>query len=203
MTVSKSASSTPELRCPLRRDVGVEGQHAHAESLARRCGQRGRRCDPAPTSPSVFPISSVPIGSPLGAKSPAASCSIPGLTCLATASIRAIVCSAVDSVGPSGVLQKTTRWRVAASRSTLSMPIPVRTRMRRLGNPVKDVVVVADGGGGQNCLGRPGAADRVSRVSDQACDRLGKLERASESWGASLQMCVNLEVFTDSAPNRG
>ena len=44
----------------------------------------------------------------------------------------------------------------------------------QIGQPVKDVVVVADGGGGQNGLGRPGAADRVSRVGDQARDRLGE-----------------------------
>ena len=155
---------------------------------------------PSPTSPSVFPISSVPIGSPLGAKSPAASCSMPGLTCLATASIKATVCSAVDSVGPSGVLQKTTRWRVAASRSTLSMPIPVRTRMRRLGNRSKtsslyrmaEAARIAWAG---LALPTGSAGSAIRRVTDW-----GNLERASESWGASLQMCVSSEIFMGSAP---
>ena len=53
----------------------------------------------------------------------------------------------------------------------------------QIGQPVKDVVVVADGGGGQNCLGRPGTADRVSRIGDQPRDRLGKLGKSVRKLG--------------------
>src|SRR6266704_2287840 len=60
------------------------------------------------------------------------------ITCLHRLSSSAIVCSAVDSVGPSGVFTTRIPCRVAASRSIRSTPMPVRAIIRRRG-PMRSI----------------------------------------------------------------
>ena len=81
------------------------------------------------------------------------------------------MCSAVDSVGPSGVLQKHYAMAGGGVQVHIVDADTCAHEDAQIWQPIKDLVVVADGGGGQNRLGRLGAAHWVSRVGDQARDR--------------------------------
>ena len=85
---------------------------------------------PSPTSPSVLPSRSTVVFEFLTFHSQARTdLSMKG-SCLAMPSIRATVCSATETVFAPGVLQTMMPCSVAATRSTLSTPTPVREMIR-------------------------------------------------------------------------
>ena len=88
-----------------------------------------RAMRPNPNRPSVRPSSSIPGG----AAGTTAERSAHPLMSLVTASSRAMVCSAVETVGASGAKHTAMPRAVAASTSTVSYPTPVREITRSRG----------------------------------------------------------------------
>src|SRR3954462_9652571 len=78
---------------------------------------------PRPTIPSVLPPSCVPVNL-LRSQRPALRLSLALATFRDSASINAIVCSAVETVLPPGVFMTTIPWRVAARTCLVSTPPP-------------------------------------------------------------------------------
>ena len=81
---------------------------------------------PRPTIPSVLPPSCVPVNL-LRSQRPALRLSFAWAMFRDSASIIAMVCSAVETVLPPGVFMTTIPCRVAAGTSMLSTPTPART----------------------------------------------------------------------------
>ena len=118
ITASNPTNPTPP------RSGGGGGENAGSNAMTRipraaaaRATRRPIR--PMPTSPSVAPSSSSDVGVERpGSPASARLCSHG--SSLVRASISAIVCSAVETVGAPGALQTTTSASAAAATSTLS-----------------------------------------------------------------------------------
>jgi hypothetical protein len=87
---------------------------------------------PVPITPRVLPNSSRPEENFFFSQLPARVLCEASATCRASASSKATVCSATDTLLPPGAFITTTPRRVAALRSMLSTPVPARpiTRSR-------------------------------------------------------------------------
>src|SRR5512135_1485233 len=95
---------------------------------------------PRPMIPSALPPSWVPVNL-VRSQRPALRLSLALTTFRERASIRAIVCSAVEIVLPPGVFMTTIPWRVAVGTSMLSTPTPARAITLRRGWPFRTSAV--------------------------------------------------------------
>ena len=101
---------------------------------ARRTGAISWVMMPSPTKPKVLPRSSTP---GMCFQSPPLRAACIGARFLVSASVSAIANSATEIVGAVGVLLTTTPRLVAASRSMLSVPVPITVRNLRSGSAAK------------------------------------------------------------------
>ena len=121
---SESASSTPSTCARSAETNGSYAIDVHVERPSPAAPPPSRRC-PARRTPSVLPRSSTPTNCERFHSPPCSDAFASGMW-RASASISAIVCSAVAIVLPSGALTTMTPRCVAASRSMLSTPTPAR-----------------------------------------------------------------------------
>ena len=113
-----------------------------SNAAARRASSRPIR--PKPTTPRVLPLSSAP-RRPALSQTPAFICASARATERARVSIRAQACSATLTLVAPGAFSTSTPRALAASRSTLSTPVPARATTRRRGAAARtpDVTRVA------------------------------------------------------------
>ena len=127
---ARSSARVADPNCSSAR-YGSKAVTSIPSALATFATRRGIR--PNPTSASSFPLSSSAVWDLMLASSPCRRSRWRLGRRLATASIRAMVCSAVGIVGPSGKLQTQIPRSVASAILTASYSIPVRVMIARFG----------------------------------------------------------------------